>query len=224
MRENWWKYLLGIWMAVIIVAAFLFTPTAKGLGQTTRVLYFHVPSAWVTVLAFFISAVYSVLYLARHRMEYDIRAESAAQIGLIFAILTTVTGSIWAKEIWHSYWNWDPRETSIFMLLLIYAAYFALRSAIEDPEQRGRLAAVYSLLAFATVPFLVFVIPRIYDSLHPDPLINTDRKIHMDVRMLRVFLGSFGAFTLLFYWMFTLRVKVLTLHFNFARNVEEQDT
>jgi len=97
------------------------------------------------------------------------------------------------------------------MLLLIYAAYFALRSAIEDPEQRARLSAVYSLLAFATVPFLVFVIPRIYDSLHPDPLINPDRKIHMDVRMLRVFLGSFGAFTVLFYWLFTLRVKVLIL-------------
>jgi len=91
MRENWWKYLLGVWMAVIIVAAFLFTPTAKGLGQTTRVLYFHVPSAWVTTLAFFISAIFSVLYLMKHKPEQDIRAEAAAQIGLIFAILTTVT-------------------------------------------------------------------------------------------------------------------------------------
>ncbi len=221
MRDNWWKYLLGVWMAVIIVAAFLFTPTAKGLGQTTRVLYFHVPSAWVTTLAFFISALYSLLYLIKHQPHLDIRAEAAAQIGLIFAILTTVTGSIWAKEIWHSYWNWDPRETSIFMLLLIYAAYFALRSAIEDPEQRARLSAVYSLLAFATVPFLVFVIPRIYDSLHPDPLINPDRKIHMDVRMLRVFLGSFGAFTVLFYWLFTLRVKVLSLEAELLRKLEE---
>ena len=205
MRRDWWKWFLGIWMTLMILGAFLYTPVAKGLGETTRVLYFHVPAAWVATLSFLISAVYSIRYLQKQQIQYDVWAASSAQIGFIFTILATVTGSIWAKEIWHSYWNWDPRETSIFVLLLIYAAYFALRSAIEETNQKARLAAVYSILAFVTVPFLVFVIPRIYDSLHPDPLINPEVKIKMDPRMLRVFLGSLFGFTLLFYWM--LRIK-----------------
>ena len=75
------------------------------------------------------------------------------------------------------YWNWDPRQTSIFILLIIYGAYFLLRSAVEDEERRARMASVYSILAFISVPFLVFIIPRIYMSLHPDPLINVEGQL-----------------------------------------------
>ena len=208
MKRDWWKWLLGIWMTVMILGAFLYTPVAKGLGQTTRVLYFHVPSAWVATLSFLISAIYSIRYLKTPKIEHDIWAAASAQIGFMFTFLATVTGAIWAKEIWHSYWNWDPRQTSIFVLMLIYAAYFALRSAIEEDHQKARLAAVYSILAFVTVPFLVFVIPRIYDSLHPDPLINPERKIKMDPRMLRVFLGSLFGFTVLFYWILRIKTEI----------------
>ncbi|RMG63245.1 MAG: cytochrome C biogenesis protein, partial [Calditrichaeota bacterium] len=176
-----------------------------GLGETTRILYFHVPCAWIATLAFFVSAFYSLRYLQKQRLELDVRASVAAELGLLFAFLATVTGSIWAKKIWGAYWNWDPRETSIFILLMIYAAYFALRAAVEDGEQRARLAAVYSLIAAVTVPFFVFVVPRIYDSLHPDPLVNREAKIHMDPRMLTVFLSSLAGFTGLFFWIFHLR-------------------
>jgi len=141
-------------------------------------------------------------------MNYDIWSASSAQLGLIFSILATITGSIWAKQIWHSYWNWDPRETSIFVLLLIYAAYFALRSAVDVEEQKAKLSAVYAIIAFVTVPFLIFIIPRVYESLHPDPLINPEGKINMDSRMLRVFLGSLAGFTVLFYWMLRLKVNL----------------
>jgi len=204
--RNWWKYFLGCWMVLIILGAFLYAPPAKGLGDTARILFFHVPMAWLATLSFLISAVSSIHYLRRRERIYDIWAVSAAQIGLLFAILATITGSIWAKKIWHSYWNWDPRETSIFILLLIYAAYFALRSAVDVDEQRAKLAAVYSIIAFVTVPFFIFIIPRVYESLHPDPLINPEGKIKMDSRMLQVFLGSLFGFTILFYWI--LRIKV----------------
>jgi heme exporter protein C len=204
--RNWWKYFLGLWMLLIILGAFLYAPPAKGLGETARILFFHVPMAWLASLAFLISAIASLLYLRHPDKTYDIWASSAAQIGLIFAVLATVTGSIWAKKIWQSYWNWDPRETSIFILLLIYAAYFALRSAVDIDEQKARLAAVYSLIAFITVPFLVIIIPRVYESLHPDPLINPEGKIKMDSRMLQIFLGSLAGFTLLFYWMLRLKI------------------
>jgi heme exporter protein C len=208
-NKSWWKFLLGIWMSLVIIGAFLYAPPAKGLGETARILFFHVPTAWLATLAFLISAINSIQYLRTQKVRFDFWASSAAQIGIIFAALATVTGSIWAKKIWQSYWNWDPRETSIFILLLIYAAYFALRSAIDVHEQKAKLAAVYSIIAFITVPFFIFIIPRVYESLHPDPLINPEGKIKMDGRMLQVFLGSLFGFTILFYWM--LKIKVDTL-------------
>lgn len=191
---------------LVIVGAFLFTPTAEGLGESTRILYFHVPCAWVAALAFLVSAMYSIIYLKKQNAIYDMWASSSAEIGMVFTVLATITGSIWAKAIWHSYWNWDPRETSIFILLLIYAAYFALRSAVDDNEQKARLSAVYSIIAFVTVPFLIFVVPRILESLHPDPLINTEGKINMNSKMLVVFLGSLTGFTFLYYWILKLKI------------------
>lgn len=219
--KSWWKYLLAVWMTVVILGAFLYAPPAKGLGETARIIFFHVPTAWLATLAFLISAVGSIQYLRTQEKKYDIWAYSAAQIGLIFAILATVTGSIWAKKIWQSYWNWDPRETSIFILLLIYAAYFALRSAIDIEEQKAKLAAVYSIIAFVTVPFFIFIIPRVYESLHPDPLINPEGEIKMDSRMLQVFINSLLSFTLLFFWMLRLKIETMKIHFKIEQSLSE---
>jgi heme exporter protein C len=210
-NKSWWKWSLGIWMSLVIVGAFIYAPAAKGLGETARILFFHVPTAWLATLAFLISAVNSIQYLRKQDIKFDIWASSAAQIGIIFAALATVTGSIWAKKIWQSYWNWDPRETSIFILLLIYAAYFALRSAIDVEEQKAKLSAVYSIIAFITVPFFIFIIPRVYESLHPDPLINPEGEIKMDGRMLQVFLSSLAGFTILFYWILRIKVDAVKL-------------
>jgi len=204
-----WQFGLLVWLSLVIVAAFLWAPLAKGLGEYTRVLYFHVPVAWVTVLAFLIGAVYSIIYLRKREIIYDQIAETASQLGLVFCILATVTGSIWAKVSWGSFWNWDPRETSIFILLLIYAAYFALRSAVEQEERKATLAAVYAVMAFVTVPFFVFIVPRVYSSLHPDPLINTQARIKMDGRMLTTFLSSLFGFSVLFIWMLARQIELI---------------
>jgi len=211
MLSKIWKLALFFWMSMVIIGAFLWAPLAQGLGEYTRILYFHVPTAWVTVLAFLISAVYSALYLRKRDIVLDKRAEVASQLGFIFCILATITGSVWAKMSWGSFWNWDPRETSIFILLLIYAAYFALRSAIEHPERRATLGSVYSLLAFITVPFFVFIVPRVYASLHPDPLINPQGKINMDGKMLTVFLASLFGFTVIFLWMFKTKLDLVSI-------------
>ncbi|MGD9489307.1 MAG: cytochrome c biogenesis protein [Calditrichaceae bacterium] len=204
-----WKLILFAWITLVILGAFLYAPIAKGLGEYTRVLYFHVPTAWITVIAFFVAAFFSILYLKKRDIKYDMFAEGANEMGLLFGVLATVTGSIWAKASWGSFWNWDPRETSIFILLLIYAAYFALRSAIEQPDRKAALSAVYSLLAFVTVPFFIFIVPRIYSSLHPDPLINQEGKIHMDGKMLTVFLSSLSGFTVLFFWILKLKFDLI---------------
>jgi heme exporter protein C len=206
-----YKALLTIWMAVIIVAAFLYTEAASGFpGQTSRILFFHVPQAWVATLSFLVSMIASAVYLAKRRLTADDLALSAAELGFLFCMLATVTGSIFAKATWGSFWNWDPRETSIVILLMIYGAYFALRSAVPDPERKRVFAGVYSILSFITVPFLVFVVPRITASLHPEDTMNPANP-GMDARTLTVFLGSLFAYTALFVWMLRLRMRILRL-------------
>jgi heme exporter protein C len=163
------KLLIGLWMAGVVIATFLVVPEIQGLGDVGRIFIIHVPTAWLAVLAFAVSALFSGLYLWRGRESDDAQAQAAAEAGFLYTILATVTGAIFAQAVWGIFWNWDPRQTSIFVLLLIYGAYFALRSAIDDGQRKRRLAAVYALLAFVTVPFLVFVIPRAAEStLHPN--------------------------------------------------------
>jgi heme exporter protein C len=163
------KILLGFWMAGVVIAMFLVVPQYVGLGEAGRIIIMHVPTAWVTSVAFAVSAVYSALYLWRRSPASDAGAVASAEVGFIFCILATVTGSIFAQVVWGVFWNWDPRETSIVVLLLIYAAYFALRSAIDDVDRRRRLSAAYNLFAAVTMPFLLFVAPRVAESsLHPN--------------------------------------------------------
>ena len=205
------RVLLLLWIAVSMALGFLWAPLVPGLGATTRVLYFHIPAAWITVVALAWSMVHSILYLRRKRMEHDDHAAAAAELGLLFCIVATVSGSMWAKAVWHSYWNWDPRETSIFFLLLIYGAYLALRGSIENDERRARLSAVYSVIAFVTVPFLLFIVPRLYFSLHPDTIINTRGKVDMDPRIRTAFYAMVIGFTGLFFWMLNLKVRLLRI-------------
>lgn len=201
--------LLFVWIAVALVAGFFWAPLVPVLGETTRVLYFHVPCAWVTCVALGWSMIHSVLYLVRRDLKHDDQAAGAAELGLLFAIGATVTGSLWARAMWGSYWNWDPRETSIFFLLLIYGAYLALRGTIEEPEKRARLSAIYSVVAFVSVPFLLFVAPRIMEfTLHPDPIVNPRGKVDMDPRITTVFLAMLVGCTALFFWMLSIRVRV----------------
>jgi heme exporter protein C len=204
--------LLLAWMLVVIWAAFYYVQPAEGfVGQSSRIVFFHVPTAWVCVLAFLVSCVASVRYLLRRDPADDVRAAVAAKLGLLFAVLATVTGAIFARIMWNAYWNWDPRQTSIAILLLIYAAYFALRSAVADPERRAALAAVYAILAFVTVPFLVFVVPRIYWSLHPDTIINTRGSNEFDSRYTQVLMASLAAFTGLFAWIYRIECRIDTV-------------
>jgi heme exporter protein C len=212
------RVLLGIWLSVVIVLGLSLPmaaqpqhwydlPIIPGLEEKARIIFFHVPTAWLSVLAFLSALFYGIRYLRKKDHVDDIKSASAAGIGLMFCILATVTGAIWAKFSWGTYWNWDPRQTSIFVLLLIYGAYFALRSAVENEEKRASLSAVYAIIAGVTMPFFMFIMPRIISSLHPEPLINAQGKIHMNTTMLMVFLASLAGFTGLYYWMWSLQVR-----------------
>lgn len=205
--KNGLKIFTFVWMTLVLIAAIKYAPEAADFQSTSKVLFFHVPMSWIAVLAFLVSAISSVQYLRKRNIKSDVWASASASLGFLFCILATVTGSIWAKLEWGSYWNWDPRETSIIVLLLIYAAYFALRSALDNEEQKMQISSVYSILAFITVPFLIFVVPRVIFTLHPEnPVITNDAEMKMTSQIRIVFFASLFGFTTIYYWM--LRMKV----------------
>ena len=206
------RWLLALWIAAALLGGFLWAPLAEGLGETTRVLYFHIPSAWVMAVAFGWSFLHSVLYLARRRIGHDDQAAAAAELGILFCVAAAVSGAIWARAKWGTWWNWDPRETTIFFLFLIYAAYLALRGAVEGETRRARLSAVYSVIAFVTVPFLIFVVPRLYATLHPSPILpQRGDQGSIDPRIVVCFVAMLLGFTALFFWVTSLRVRLLRL-------------
>jgi heme exporter protein C len=191
-------------------------PVIPGLEEKARNILYHVPVAWTTVVAFLVAMYYGYRYLKTKNIEYDIKSVSSAGLGFLFCFLATVSGALWAKFNWGSFWNWDPRETSIFVLLLIYGAYFALRSALETDEKRATLSAVYSIIAGITVPFFIFVMPRIMSGLHPGAKGDPDGagpvvQFKMSPNMLVIFLLGLLGFTLLYVWLLNLRVRLAKL-------------
>ncbi|NOY78204.1 MAG: cytochrome c biogenesis protein CcsA [Calditrichaeota bacterium] len=203
------KIFTFFWMVAVIIGSLYLAPEAAGFKSTSRVIFYHVPMSWVASLAFLVAAISGILYLRTKKLVYDIWAVSSVEIGFLFSILATITGSLWAKVEWGAFWNWDPRETSIVVLLMIYAAYFALRSALESREQKAQISAVYSILAFITVPFLVFVVPRILFTLHPqNPVFTTQAGKMMSPKIKLVFFSSMFGFTLFYYWLLRLRVNL----------------
>ncbi len=206
------KLLLLPYMAAVIAAAFLWPEPAQGfIGESSRIVFFHVPCAWTASLAFLVAAGYSIAYLLRRNRRHDDVAAAAVRLGLLFAVLALVTGSLFAKIMWGAYWNWDPRESSFLILILLYAAYLFLRAVLDDPERRARISATYALFAAFLMPFLVFVAPRVTASLHPQTVINPEGKILMDNPTKTVFFAGLVGFSALFFWMLSLEARVLRL-------------
>lgn len=207
---------IAVWMTGVLLAGFLRGIPDLGniLGQTARNLYFHVPMWFTMMAAAAVSAFHSARYLARGRMVSDVRAEQAALVGVVFGVLGLVTGMVWARFTWYEgtnlWWNWDPKQTMSLVQVLIYGAYFALRSSVEEETRRARLAAVYNLFAVVTVPFLLYILPRQMDSLHPgadgSPTFG-DLAPEMRVVFYPAVLGFIG----LWWWLYTQRVRLKLL-------------
>ncbi len=204
--------LVYILMPAAILAAFLLAPRTEILGDTGRIIYFHVPAAMVSVIAFAAAGVWSVMYIIKKGPEMLCRkAAASAGLGLLFSVITLITGSLWAKMAWGSFWNWDPRETSVLVLLLIYIAYFSLNSSLGNSPAKGRIGSVYLILAMAVMPFFVFVIPRIYQSLHPDTIINAEGTFKLDSVMRITLLISSAAFIFLYCHLMSLKNRLLKI-------------
>ena len=182
----------------IIAAIIFFVPPIKGLGDLAKIIFFHVPTAWIAVVAFFTSAFFAAKFLRTQNFSFDTLSARAARLGFVFVLLSTISGAIFSKLTWGAYWNWDPRQTTIFVLILIYGAYLTLRAAVVDEKIRAKVSAVYSLLSVLTVPFLVFILPRMYFSLHPSPVLNSSGRVEMDSIVLIVLIAALVDATLIF--------------------------
>ena len=224
--KNPLKLFLLLLMSYVIIAGIAFPivkspsvwyefPMIPGLEEKAKIIFFHVPTAWLSLVAFIMAMVYGIKYLRKQNLDDDAKSLAALQLGMIFCVLATVTGSIWAKFSWGAFWHWDPRETSIFILLLIYGALFALRSAIDNEEKRAKLSAVYSIISALTAPFFIFIMPRIMTGLHPGSADDVSSgpvvDFHMNGNMMIVFYLSLTAFSVLYYWMWKVGYKSIIL-------------
>jgi heme exporter protein C len=153
-------------LAVALGMVFFYAPVERTMGNVQRIFYFHVGSAWVGSLAFLVAMICGILFLRRPQKKWDTMAMASVEIGLVFISLAIVSGSVWGKPAWNTWWLWSPRLTIVTIMWLAYAAYFMLRGAIDDEERRARFAAVYVIVSFVTV-ILTFASIRILRDIHP---------------------------------------------------------
>lgn len=199
---------------IISVNPLLEYPFIEALQHRIKNLNLHVPLHWTSFIAYLVSLIFSIRYLKHNKLEDDIVASSAIKIGLIFTILGTVTGMIWAKFNWGAYWNWDPRQTTILVIMLIYFAYFGLRNSLDSFEKKAKLSAVYSIVSFIAVPVLMFIIPRLLPSLHPGgkddgttgPVISTQADM-VDSSLAFIFYLSIAAFLFIYFWYLSIEIR-----------------
>jgi heme exporter protein C len=167
-----WLLLAGPAALLSLVGAqlfgFLTSVPDRDMGHLQKIMYVHVPAAWMAMIAFTVVFVASILYLWRRQEKHDLLAASAAEIGVVFTGLALALGSIWGKPTWGVWWTWDPRLTSTAVLFLIYAGYLALRSFTDDAERRARWSAAVGILAFLNVP-IVYMSVRWWRTLHQLP-------------------------------------------------------
>ncbi len=196
--------ILGIiaWIMILvaIVLVFFYAPKEKTMGHVQKIFYFHVPSAWLAFLAFFIVFISSLFVLIKKHFYWDALAVSAAEIGFVFTTIVLITGPLWAKPVWFIWWTWDIRLTSTLILWLIYAGYFLLREFVTDVYVRSRLSAVIGILAFVDIPIVYFSI-RLWRTQHPSPVFAGGQGSGLDPQMRLVFFFALAAFTFLFVFL-----------------------
>ena len=184
-----------------VVAVFFYAPLEAIMGQVQRVFYFHVANAWVGMLGFMVAAIAGVAFLRKGDRKWDIVGLAAVEISFVFFFIAIISGSIWARGSWGTWWTWEPRLTTAAIVELVYAAYFLLRQGIEDPDRRARFGAVYAILAFISVP-ITFISIRIARTIHPVIIGSgsaaAEGSFEMTPRMMQAFMFSLLTFSFIF--------------------------
>jgi heme exporter protein C len=199
---------------VALYLTLVYAPREAVMGDVKRVFYFHVAAGWVGALAFLVTAAAGTLYLLKGDLKWDYVGLSSVEIGVVFTFINIVTGSIWARPIWNTWWTWDPRLVTATIMMLAYLAYLLLRQGIDDPDRRARFAAIYGIIAFISVP-LTFLSIRLFRTIHPvvvgsgDPTAEGAFDMTGDMRV--AFFFSIFTFTFVYITLLWYRIRLENL-------------
>lgn len=219
MKKNWWKILSVVLLLYTLLAGLLVdVPRLSILNETIRNLHFHVTMWFAMIILLSGSVVFSVKHLRTGKMDYDDKAVELAKVGILFSVLGMLTGMLWAQYAWGAWWSGDAKQNTTAICMLIYFAYLVLRNSMTDEQQRGRVSAVYNVFAYAAMVPLLFVLPRMYDSLHPgnggNPGLNF---FDLDGKLRMVFYPAIIGWALLGLWLAELRLRSRRI----SRTIEE---
>jgi len=207
-----WLTVWGVFSLLLFAfgmyAALVISPPDANQGQLIRVMYAHVPVAWIGFVAVGISAVWGMLYLWRGRRLDDVRSVANAEAGLLFSALTIVGGMTYSKPTLNTFWTWDAKLTLTALMLALIVGYFIVRGLIEEPQRRGRVSAVIMIIVLASLPFN-YLAAEWFRTLHPAKSINLDGSgVHMDATMLRVLLVNVAAAASVFVYFISERIRI----------------
>ena len=198
---------LGMVMMIIaLYGAFIYAPKERIMGDVQRIFYFHLPIAGIVFLAYSVVFISSILYLVKKNIYWDILASSAVEIGIVFTTLVLITGVVWARPVWNTWWTWDPRLTTTLILWFIYVVYIMMRSAIEDEGRRARFCAILGIIGFIDVP-IVRLSVKWWRSIHPY-VIKSSSDVGLEPAMIKALVLSMVAFLILSGVIFVLRVNL----------------
>ena len=210
MKKHWWKALSVVLILISIIWGFLGEVRALPiLNETIRVLYYHVPMWFAMIALMGVSLVCSILYLNKETPDYDLKAIEAAKTGFLLASLGLLTGMIWARFTWGAFFFFFPKLNGTLVTMLIYLAYFVLRSSVEDARKRARLSAIYNIFAFVMTIVFIGILPRMTDSLHPgnggNPGFN---QYDLDSKMRPIFYSAVLGWILMGWWITNIRIRL----------------
>lgn len=198
-------------LAISIYGVFSYAPREVIMGEVQRVFYFHVAAGWVSALAFLVTLIAGIQYLSTRNSKWDRLAASSVEVGVMFTTMNIVSGSIWARPIWNTWWTWDPRLTTATVMWLLYVAYLMLRQGLGDTKRRRVFSSIYGIVAFTSVP-LTFAAIRIWRTIHPvvigssDP--SAEGQFDMTPRMQHTLLLSVVTFTMIYGTLLWHRVRL----------------
>jgi heme exporter protein C len=199
MKNSWLPVVAGLAVIGTVIRALFFTPLEAKQGAAQKIFYIHVPAAWVAFLAFGLVAIASGIFLWLRDPRVDRFAESSAEVGVVFTTVVLITGPLWAKPIWGTYWAWwDVRLVSTLFLWFIYVSYIVLRGAIDSPEMRARYSAVLGILGALLIPFIHLSV-YLFATMHPMPIVGKPSAPSLPNEMLLTLFLSLISFTLLYF-------------------------
>ncbi|MDH5367554.1 MAG: cytochrome c biogenesis protein [Cyclobacteriaceae bacterium] len=209
MKKAWWKILTAALLLYTVIGGLIFdVPRLNILNETIRALHFHVPMWFGMIIMLLTSVIYSIKYLKSGDYNHDIKSVEFANTGIVFGLLGIVTGMVWAQFTWGEWWSGDPKQNAAAIGMLIYMAFMVLRGSLEDEQQRARISAVYNIFAFPSLVVLLFILPRLTDSLHPGNGGNPGFNAYdLDSNLRLVFYPAVIGWALLGLWLTTLKIR-----------------